>query len=267
MTARVDILDEQEPLKKPFWGSVTLHISIAALLLSYSYLGLGKSNSPPLFGDPHGGGLGSVAVNVVPSIKLPSREGRENPVANQSESSVPEPKPQKKAVEKVKAPEPDAIPIKSKAAKKQPREVASAAPNTFREKQHDAPNQLTSTVGQSLTSRMLNMQGGGGLQIGNDSPFGQQFGAYAKLLRDRVASKWQSSEFDSRQSIQPAVVSFTIRRDGSLAPGSVKITGSSGNPALDISAQRAIYDAAPFPPLPNEFTKNEAQVELRFNLK
>ncbi len=251
MTARVDILDEQEPLKKPFWGSVTLHISIAALLLSYSYLGLGKSNSPPLFGDPHGGGLGSVAVNVVPSIKLPSREGRENPVANQSESSVPEPKPQKKAVEKVKAPEPDAIPIKSKAAKKQPH----------------APNQLTSTVGQSLTSRMLNMQGGGGLQIGNDSPLGQQFGWYAKLIRDRVASKWQNSEFDSRQSIPAAVVSFTIRRDGSLAPGSVKITGTSGNPALDISAQRAIYDAAPFPALPPEFTKNEAQVELRFNLK
>jgi protein TonB len=50
-------------------------------------------------------------------------------------------------------------------------------------------------------------------------------------------------------------------------PRSVKLTGSSGNAALDISAQRAVLDAAPFLQLPTGFPKNEAQVELRFNLK
>ena len=145
--------------------------------------------------------------------------------------------------------------------------ITAAAPNKFREQQQDRPNQLYTPGGQQVSSPLYNMPGGGGLQLGNDSPFGTQFGAYAKLLRDSVARHWSTSDFDSRLTIPPAVVTFTLRRDGSLAPGSVKITERSGNAALDISAQRAVMDAAPFPPLPPGFSKNEAQVELRFNLK
>ena len=34
---------------------------------------------------------------------------------------------------------------------------------------------------------MIGMTGGGGVGIGNNSPFGTQFGWYADLLRDQVA--------------------------------------------------------------------------------
>lgn len=265
MPSHAHTLDQPGNLAKPFWSSVFLHVATAAVILSYGWV---ASRSPVQWGDPHGGGMGSVAVTPVASIKLPSKEGPVNPVANDTQSHVPEPPAKKKVAEKVNAPDPDAIPIKnSRATKRVSERTAAAAPNKFREQQQDRPNQLYTSGGAQVSSPLYNMPGGGGLQLGNDSPFGTQFGAYAKLLRDSVARHWSTSDFDSRLTIPPAVVIFTLRRDGSLAPGSVKITERSGNAALDISAQRAVMDAAPFPPLPPGFSKNEAQVELRFNLK
>ncbi len=265
MTSQAHTLDQPERLAGPFWGSVILHISVAAFALAFTWAG---SRSSVKWGDPHGGGLGAVAITPVKTIKLPSQDAPPNPLANDTESQVPSPPPTKKAVEKVKAPDPNAIPIKNpRATKKSTERAQASSPNKFREQQKDRPNQLYTEGGQKVSSPLFGMQGGGGLQIGNDSVFGTQFGVYATLLRNQVASKWNSSDFDSRVNVPPAVVTFTIRRDGSLAPGSVKLAGRSGNAALDISAQRAVLDAAPFPPLPPGFTKSEAEVELRFNLK
>ena len=41
----------------------------------------------------------------------------------------------------------------------------------------------------------------------------------------------------------------------------------SGILTLDNSAQRAILNAAPFPPLPAGFDRDAAQIEFRFQLK
>ncbi len=258
----VDILDQPERLSRPLVGSLFLHISIAAFLVSYNWI---ASRTPVKWGDPNGGGIGAVAVNAVSSIKLPSRGGPENPVANDTESRAPEAPAKKKVQQKVKTPEPDAIPIKSRSARKRAMETAASQPNKFREQQKDLPNQVYSS-GQAASSRMYNMAGGGGLQLGNDSPFGTEFGWYAKLLRDKVAQNWRTADLNSRQVLPPVVVTFTIRRDGSLA-GPVQITQRSGNAAVDFSAQRAVLDSVPFSQLPTQFSKNEAQVELRFNLK
>lgn len=265
MASHAHTLDQPDNLAQPFWGSVFLHVAMAASILGFTFIG---NRSPVQWGDPHGGGMGSVAITPVATIKLPSKEGPANPLANETQSHVPEPPAKKKVVEKVKAPDPDAILLKNpKATKRSPERTPAAAPNKFREQQQDRPNQLYTPGGAAVSSPLYGMKGGGGLQIGNDSPFGTQFGAYAKNLRDRVASKWSTTDFDSRLTVPPAVVTFTIRRDGSVDPRSVKLTEHSGNAALDISAQRAVLDAAPFLELPPGFPKSEAQVELRFNLK
>jgi len=60
-------------------------------------------------------------------------------------------------------------------------------------------------------------------------------------------------------------VTFTIRRDGVIS--SVRIAQTSGNLTLDYSAQRAIADAAPFPPLPAGYDKNDVSIEFWFELK
>jgi protein TonB len=264
MAPHIDILDQPEPLGKPLAGSVALHISVGAALLISAWIGHG---SRVQWGDVNGGGMGSVAVNVVPRIPLPGRSGPINPVANDTESVVPTPPPKAKAQRKVEAPEPNAIAIKSRNAIKKASRAASA-PNKFREQQQDLPNQVYSSAGQAVVSPMYGMTGGGGVGIGTSSPFGTQFGWYVNLLRDQVARNWRTSDLDPRLRTAPQVwVTFTIRRDGSVAPGSVRITQRSGNQSLDYSAQRAIMDAAPFQALPPQFQRNEVEIEFRFELR
>jgi periplasmic protein TonB len=117
-------------------------------------------------------------------------------------------------------------------------------------------------------SPMISMPGSGGVSLGTNTPFGQQFGWYANLLRDKVAQNWRTTEIDPRLHTLPeAVVTFTIERDGSVPPGSVKVVQRSGNFALDTSAQRAILDSTPFPQLPAGFPHNSADVEFTFELR
>jgi protein TonB len=253
MAPHIDILDQPEPLGKSLAGSVALHVSVGAALLMSAWIGHGPGVQ---WGDLNGGGMGSVAVNVVPRIPMPGRSGPINPVANDTESVVPTPPAKAKPQRKVEAPEPNAIAIKSRNAEKKAARAASA-PNKFREQQQDLPNQVYSSAGQAVVSPMYGMTGGGGVGIGTRSPFGTQFGWYVNLLRDQVALR----------TAPPVVVTFTIRRDGSVAAGSVRITQRSGNQALDYSAQRAILDAAPFQALPPQFQRSDAEIEFWFELR
>jgi protein TonB len=264
MTPHTDILDQPEPLGKSLAGSVALHISVGAALLMSAWIGHGPRVE---WGDINGGGMGSVAVNVVPRIPMPGRSGPINPVANDTESVVPTPPPKTKAQRKVEEQELNAIAIKSRNASKKASRAASA-PNKFREQQQDLPNQVYSSAGQAMVSPMYGMTGGGGVGIGTRSPFGTQFGWYVNLLRDQVARNWRSGDLDPRlRTAPPVVVTFTIRRDGSVAAGSVRVTQRSGNQALDYSAQRAILDAAPFQALPPGFQRSEAEIEFWFELR
>ncbi len=265
MAGHADILEQQERLTGPFWGSIALHGGVVALAVTFSIV---HPLTVEHWGDPNGGRLGSVAVTAVASIPLPNRRGPKNPLANDTESRVPSPPPKLKAQPKVKAPPPDAIPIKTKSAPKRYAESAAAQPNKWREKQVDRPNQLYTPGGQSLSSEMYQMQGGGGVGIGTNSPFGTQFGWYANLLRDKVAQSWKTTDVDPRLTTAPQVaVRFSLLRDGSLVAGSVKVSQSSGNQALDFSAMRAVLDAGKFPALPPQFGRDRADLELRFELR
>jgi protein TonB len=259
--AHVDILDQSEPLGKPLAGSVALHVSVFTAVVVSSLLG-GKRD---YWGDRNPGGGSSMVVNVVGQVPLPARGGAVNPVANDTKSEVPEPKPDTVQKTKVKEPEPDAIPIQSRNAPKKPSPKASSI-NKYRAQQVDRPNQLYSAEGQALSSPLVGIAGSGGVGVGRGSPFGDRFGYYVDLLKQRVAQKWNTGDVDPRiRSAPPAIVTFTIRRDGSI--GSVRLAQTSGNLALDLSAQRAIADASPFPPLPAAFDKNDVSIEFWFELK
>src|SRR4051812_49073957 len=107
MSARIDILDEPERLRGPFLGSVAFHAGmIGAFVAITVFQPMGKVEH---WGDPKGGGFGSVAVNAVPNIPLPNRSSVPNPVANDTESQVPQAPSKVKAQPKVKAPDPNAI--------------------------------------------------------------------------------------------------------------------------------------------------------------
>jgi protein TonB len=119
-----------------------------------------------------------------------------------------------------------------------------------------------------MVSDMIGMTGGGGISVGNNSMLGTRFGYYADLVKNKVASRWRTTDIDPRiRAANPVIVVFTIRRDGSVPGSSVRIQQSSGIPALDLSAQRAILEAAPFAQLPQEFSRNEAEIEFHFELR
>jgi periplasmic protein TonB len=263
MTSHHDILDQPEAIGKSFAGSLVFHVGLLAAVLTMSWI---ESANRLLLGDPNGGRMGSVLVNPIASINLPGRTGPVNPVANDTKSAVPTPPVVKpKPVPQEKAPDPKAIELPSPNAARKP-SVAAAPPDKFRAQQKDVENQIYTPGGQRANSPQYQTQGGGGVGVGTNSPFGNQFGFYADLLRQQVARTWKTADIDGRiRTAPPVVVLFTLRRDGTVA--GVRITQKSGISALDISAQRAIYDAAPFPRLPEQFSKNEAEIEFVFELK
>ncbi|HUJ21562.1 MAG TPA: TonB family protein [Bryobacteraceae bacterium] len=257
----LDILDQPESLRNPLAGSLALHASVAAFIVFFStYVGPHSywgSNTP--------GGGSAMVVNVVGQVPLPSRGGIVNPVANDTKSEVPEPKPDKIQRTKVKEPEPDAIPLRSRATPKKPSRVESST-NLYRARQIDRPNQLYSQEGQALVSPMVGQTGSGGVGVGRGSPFGDRYGFYVDILRQKVAQHWRTGDVDPRiRSAPPVIVTFSIRRDGTIS--GVRVAQTSGNLALDLSAQRAIADAAPFPALPAGYTGNDVGIEFWFELK
>src|SRR5690606_8515391 len=99
MTAHPDILEQPERLRGALLQSVIFHLALGAAVAGYAWVGAGERQQ---WGDPKGGGLGSVMVNPVATIPLPSRSGPTNPVANDTESQVPAPPPKAKPQTKAK---------------------------------------------------------------------------------------------------------------------------------------------------------------------
>jgi protein TonB len=261
MAARHDILDAPESLRKPLAASLGLH---ALLALSVALSGLLPEARRIPWGDPNSLGGGAVAITPVSKIPLPSRAGRTNPVAEDTESQVPAPRAAAPPKSPAKPEEPDAIPLKGRQAPRRP----PARGGTRRTPAESPPHQLYSAAGAAVNSPMFGSTsaGAGGLGLGEGNPFGDRFGAYAAILRQMVAAKWNTSQVDPRlQTAPPVIVTFEILRDGSVR--NVRLLQRSGNATLDYSAQRAILEAAPFPPLPRGFERDVAVVEFWFQLK
>lgn len=259
MPSHVDILEQQESLRSPLLVSAVVHGLVFTLIVLNASLG---DRGRVAWGTPHSLGGGSVGITAVSQIPLPTRSGETNLLANDTESRVPQaPRPQPKAA----APKPDmnAIPLPGAAQRlaRTPQSGRQYQPNGAR------PNQVYSQSGQALSSSMFSAQTGtGGVGLGPGSAFGERFGAYRDLLEQRVAQKWRTDDVDARlQTAPPVIVTFEIMRDGTIR--GVRIESGSGNRALDLSAQRAIYEAAPFSPLPREYDRNSAQIEIWFLLK
>jgi protein TonB len=85
---------------------------------------------------------------------------------------------------------------------------------------------------------------------------------YYQTVQKRIKDAWS---FLGSNSDLTATVSFGINPDGSL--NSVKVDGTSRDPAFDDSVVRAIRRAAPFPPPPAKYRNQFAQgVEAVFKL-
>lgn len=256
--AHTDILDQSESLQKPFVGSVLFHLAVAGILIlaNWEY-----AQTHEVWGSAVPAGGGSVAITPVKTIPLPARHGRHNPVASDTESVVPAAPPKEVPKPKVKAPEPDAIPIKSK---NQPKPQTEASNTRYHPDTTYKPNQVFSPQSPAAVSQMFAKTGAGTIGLDQNSVLGSRFGAYAALLMQRVAEHWHTNGMESLRTPY-AIVSVDLYRNGSIR--NPKLVQTSGNYQLDTSAVRAVTEAAPFPPLPAEFERDMVNVEFRFQLQ
>jgi len=81
---------------------------------------------------------------------------------------------------------------------------------------------------------------------------------YIQAIHRKIQERWEGRAIDGRQP----EVHFEIAADGQLRW--VDVRTSSGNPAYDQLALRAVRDANPFPPLPAGFGKPSLKVGLQF---
>jgi outer membrane biosynthesis protein TonB len=254
-------LDDREPLGKSFVASMALHASVVGLLTVGSFIHRG---SPEHWGDLETAS-GSVSVNPVSKIPMVARTGHVNPVANDTESQVPEPPPPPKPVAKqVKTPEPESIPIKGRATP--PKRVSSDTPPNERYRPYTPKtNQVYSNTGGAMVSPMMGLPGAGGAGVRGTS-LGDRFGAYAALVQQIVTQKWNQQNLDARlRTAPPAIFTFTILRDGTIKD--IRLKTSSGNQAVDLSGERALYDVGKVDPLPAAYDRDKAEIEYWFVLK
>jgi TonB family protein len=122
------------------------------------------------------------------------------------------------------------------------KEVAAAPP---------PPPPPAPSLGQATGSP----QGAGALTLNvTDFPYAW----YIQSIHRKIQERWEGRAIQGRQ---PEVI-FEIARDGQVKR--LVIGKSSGNPAYDQIAMRAIAEANPFPPLPDGFGKSVLTIGLQF---
>jgi TonB family protein len=81
---------------------------------------------------------------------------------------------------------------------------------------------------------------------------------YLRQVTEKIRAQWNGRAIPGSQPI----VVFEIRRDGRLNLATIE--KSSGNAYYDQVALRALNDAGPFPPLPDDFKKPVLRIGLQF---
>jgi outer membrane biosynthesis protein TonB len=258
VTAHVGILDQPDRLRGAFLGAVALH----GALIGGLFLSKEMASHRTSFGTQQAGGnaIGVQAVNTIPLV----HHGSPNPVANDTESEIPQ--TPVKAPDRVKAEPPpkDAIPLKMRKAKQKPAEVASAR-QRFRPLNELLPNQLTSPQAPQVANQAFSaVPGAGRLGTGPSTTLGDRCAGYADQLRQIVGSKWRTGDV-TVQSAPIVIATFDLLRDGSIK--NLELLQRSGNTSLDLSVQRAVQESAPFPPITCGYDRGYASVEFWFELK
>lgn len=252
------ILDQPEPLNRAFMAALTLHVTLIAGLGIYGWV----SSHHESFGAPDAGG-GAIGIEAVKSIPL-LHTGPQNPVANDTESQVLQQPAKPVEREKEEKVSPNAVALKMK--KRLPAYVASER-QKFRPFKQIDENQVFAKQAPQVSNPLFSaMPGSGRIGTGANTTLGTRFAGYAQQIQQLVAQKWHTSDVDAHVQTAPVVIaSFDLMRDGRIR--NLRVVQQSGVSALDYSAQRAILEASPFPPIPAGFDKDSAHVEFTFELK
>jgi TonB family protein len=178
------------------------------------------------------------------SMSLPER----TLPARSAATPTPPPRRQEKelpAVASAKASTPVAPPTPTPAPAPAPTPAAATTP--------PGPPVPPQPLGQPTGSPV----GAGKLTVDVDFPYAW----YLRVLVNKINERWDGRALPGNQ---PLVV-FEIDKTGGVNLNRLKIEKSSGNPAYDQVALRAIAESTPFPPLPADFKASYLRIHLQFD--
>jgi protein TonB len=215
------------------------------------------------------------AVGVASAPPAPRAPVRASTPAPPARSPAPEPAPKPPpAREAARLPEPSwsAPRLPSRAALPRPGEkelppmagprMASAPPITRPERTErpDRPVDPRPAPSATLGQPTGSPAGVGALSL-DASDFPHAW--YLRQVLQKVQGEWQRQNRTTEPDQKPYIL-VEIQRDGSIRMPEIQQT--SGNALYDQAALRAVFDASPFPPLPQDWSKPSLRVMFRFDL-
>ena len=83
------------------------------------------------------------------------------------------------------------------------------------------------------------------------------------MLKEKIEGIWEYPKEAARKKMSGELyIMFTIKRKGEL--GEVEVVRTSGHRILDRAAVKALKDAAPFWPLPDNWPDEQIEINGRF---
>lgn len=271
MSEKVPQLRSGKQASLPIMIFVSVFGHALAILLFLVFPGLISTGDPEAFGGPGPGG------NVMwVSTSAIGREGK----PSEKELTQQEPAP---AARIKKATEPDEdLPLPSKTefpeeVKTKPKDEPTAKETLNRplnqrkekgtefgrgtDRREDSGQSGTGGRGKTGVGIGIGGPGEGGSGTGTGVPFPYPW--YVEIVKTKIEMAWRKP-FLNQSTPQEylSTVYFVIQRNG-LVRG-VKIEEPSGISSLDRSCESAILGAAPFPPLPSQWTEPDLAFRLTF---
>jgi TonB family protein len=81
---------------------------------------------------------------------------------------------------------------------------------------------------------------------------------YIAEMRNRILRNWDQNQ----RASGTVIMMYTIQRNGTIT--NIEVEVSSGNPVLDLAAQRALINTRTLTPLPSQFSGQQLPVHLTF---
>jgi len=185
----------------------------------------------------------------------PGGGGRPDAVQPAAAPAQPQPQPQPPAVKK---PEPPPKVIKPPKERKRPSKGVPP-PNAKKRRAKPTPTPAAATSGTGASSSVPGLEF---LPPGPGAPGGTDANGdwYLANVQRKIWLLWNQQIRTGPQL--SVIVAFTILAEGNIED--VHIVQSSGVYLLDQAAQRAIYSAAPFGPLPKHYAKKRHTIHAVF---
>jgi TonB family protein len=245
------VLEQRAALDRGFGATLALstfgHVAVLGMALFIAWLG---ARAP--------------RIREVPGFAIPLPRGGGGPSAPEPRAE-PAPAPPPVTAPPAPAAKPEPPPKVLKPPKEEPRKGLPALDS---KKTRPAPAERTPAAAPASTTKSgtadtgipgLDIQAPAGLGVpgGNDAN-GDWYLAGVQRKIWLIWTRQIKSGFT-----QPITVSLTITETGALED--VRVVESGGVPMLDTAAQRAVYSAAPFTPLPRSYGTNRLTIRAVFH--